>query len=185
MILPTEALSHSGVYPDEFTQMRAFTCASPNTLVARTRFTFTVCFLKFNFEYIMFCWPNVFFEHSSVCYCSMATLGTWIQCEIAESLCNPNMIKNGRMGPSTTWNGEAVDRVQWFESLVIASTRYQVLVKQGTATPVQYNTSFIQHGKQIVSRPSPLFFFLLFFLFGVMCRGGSCHHENSTTPCII
>ena len=54
MILPTEALSHSGVYPDEFTQMRAFTCASPNTLVARTRFiiTFTVCFLKFNFEYI-------------------------------------------------------------------------------------------------------------------------------------
>lgn len=121
-------------------------------------------FSKIQFcKYIMLCWPNVFFEHSSVCYCSMATLGTWIQCEIAESLCNPNMIKNGRMGPSTTWNGEAVDRVQWFESLVIASTRYQVLVKQGTATPVQYNTSFIQHGKQIVSRPSPLFFFPSFF----------------------
>lgn len=33
---------------------------------------------------------------------------------------------------------------------------------------------------------APLFFFLLFFLFGVMFpRGGSCHHENSTTPCII
>lgn len=49
MILPTEALSHSGVYPDEFMQMRAFTCASPNTLVARTRFTFTSVFSKIQF----------------------------------------------------------------------------------------------------------------------------------------
>lgn len=44
------------------------------------------------------------------CYCDMVTLGRWIQCEIAESLCNPNMIKHGKMLPPTTFNGEKVDR---------------------------------------------------------------------------
>ena len=78
------------------------------------------------------------------CYCDMVELGSWIQCEIAESLCNPNMLKSGRMGTPTTFNGEDVDRVLWFESLIIASTRMQILVKKGTATPVQYNTTFLQ-----------------------------------------
>lgn len=49
MILPTEALSHSGVYPDEFTQMRAFTCASPDNSLTFT----SVCVCVFS--KIQFC----------------------------------------------------------------------------------------------------------------------------------
>ena len=78
------------------------------------------------------------------CYCDMATLGRWVQCEIAESLCNPNMLKRGKMGEPTVFKGEPVDVITWSESLVVASTDFRIYVEQNTTTPVQYYTTFAE-----------------------------------------
>ena len=76
------------------------------------------------------------------CYCDMAVLGRWIQCEIAESLCNPNMIKHGKLSDAGAFKGQPVDAVSWTESLIVASTHFRVLVAKNTTTPVQYYTTF-------------------------------------------
>ena len=188
MILPTEALSHSGVYPDEFTQMRAFTCASPNTLVARTRFTFTtVCFLKFNFEYInnvmlteCILWTQLrmLLQHGHTRHLdSMRNCWKLVQPKHDQKWKDGPIYylerRSGGPGAMVWILGDCLDAVPGLGE-----------ARHCHPCPIQH--IFHPTRKANCKPPlAPLFFFLLFFLFGVMCRGGGCHHENSTTPCII
>ena len=77
------------------------------------------------------------------CYCDMDVLGSWLQCEIAESLCNPNMLKRGTMSEAS-FDGEPVDAIEWSETLLVASTHYRIYVHQNTSSPVQYYTTFFE-----------------------------------------
>lgn len=74
----------------------------------------------------------------------MVSLGRWIQCEIAEGLCNPFMLKNGKIVDETVFKGKPVDVVEWSSSLIIASSKFRIYVEKGTATPVQYYTEFYE-----------------------------------------
>ena len=81
-----------------------------------------------------------------LCYCDMVTLGRWIQCEIPDSLCNPNMVKSATFdgSGSKSFDGKPVDVIEWNENLIIASTQFRLSVQHQTSTPVQYYTTFTE-----------------------------------------
>ena len=90
------------------------------------------------------------YDMHSTCYCDMVTLGRWIQCEIAESLCNPNMLKKGKLDPrGAKFKGETVDVVTWDENLFFASSKMRIYVKEGSNVPVQYYTTFSEGNKSL------------------------------------
>jgi len=81
---------------------------------------------------------------NDACYCDMAAEGRWIQCEIAESLCNPFMLKHGQVTGQAQFKGKPVDVIQWSESLIIASTKFRIYVEANSSTPAQYYTEFFE-----------------------------------------
>jgi hypothetical protein len=81
------------------------------------------------------------FAAKDACYCDMVSLGRWVQCENADSLCNPNMLKKGVV-TTTTLDGKPVDAIKWSESLIVASTKFTIYADAATATPVQYYTEY-------------------------------------------
>ena len=86
-----------------------------------------------------------------ICYCDMVTLGRWIQCEIPDSLCNPNMVKSATFdgSGSKTFDGKPVDVIEWKENLIVASTQFRLSVQHQTSTPVQYYTTFAEGNKTL------------------------------------
>ena len=81
----------------------------------------------------------------------MVTRGTWLQCEIAESLCNPFMKRHATFDNTghTTFQQKAVDVIEWSESLIVAASNFRIYLEHGTSTPVQYETSFFEGNRSL------------------------------------
>lgn len=92
-----------------------------------------------------------FTQPSGTCYCDLVATGRWIQCEIAESLCNPFMKRKAIYDQTgtTTFQKQSVDVITWSESLIIAESNFRIYLSHNTNVPVQYFTTFMEGNKSL------------------------------------